>query len=118
MATRWSDDILIAELRDEPDLSEELTNLLGLITRDGDAKPASVVLDLREVTYCNSSNIAQLLHLRDALTKKGARLLLCCVRDAVWTLFLSTNLDRVFEVAQSKAAALASLQLSDADAVE
>lgn len=37
MATKWSDDILIAELADEPALSEELASVLQRIEGGGDA---------------------------------------------------------------------------------
>ena len=67
MATDWSEGIAIAELADEPALSDEL---LGIIERVKNA-PADgmphIVLNFAGVSYVNSSNIAQLLRLRQAV---------------------------------------------------
>ncbi|MEX2219758.1 MAG: STAS domain-containing protein [Phycisphaerales bacterium] len=114
MATDWSDDIAIAELADEPALSDELN---GLIARIQDAAhPAPhIVLNLAGVTYLNSSNIAQLLRLRQNLAKRGRRLKLCSITDQVWSVMLVTGLDKVFMFAPDPMTALAGLQLEDAE---
>ena len=61
MDTNWSDDIAIAELSDEPGLSEELA---AIDTHVADSsKPPHVVLNFSQVSYVNSSNLGQLLKL-------------------------------------------------------
>jgi anti-anti-sigma factor len=113
MATDWSDNIAIAELQDEPALSEELN---ALIQRAGSAGAVPhVVLNFAGVTYLNSSNIAQLLKLRQSLAKHGRRMKLCLVSDQVWSVMLVTGLDRVFLFAPDPMTALAGLQLEDAE---
>src|SRR5262249_19768169 len=95
MATEWSEDIAIAELTDEPMLSEELNGLIDRIKEPTGPVP-HVVLNLGGVTYLNSSNIAQLLKLRMTLSRHGRRLKLCSVSDEVWSVMLVTGLDKVF----------------------
>ena len=46
--TNWSETIVIAELQDEPSLSEDLAALAARFEQDGDHR--DVVLDLAEVT--------------------------------------------------------------------
>jgi anti-anti-sigma factor len=113
MAIDWSDEIAIAELSDEPALSDELTGLIERV-RTSDAVP-HVVLNFSGVSYINSSNIAQLLRLRQGLAKAGRRLKLCSVSDQVWSVILVTGLDKVFSFAPDPMTALAGLQLEDAE---
>jgi anti-anti-sigma factor len=111
MATDWSESITIAELQDEPALSEELT---ALISRAGHPEAPHMVLNFSAVTYLNSSNIAQLLKLRRSLSERGRRLKLCSINDQVWSVMLITGLDKVFRFAPDPMTALASLQIEDA----
>ncbi|RMD63350.1 MAG: anti-sigma factor antagonist [Planctomycetota bacterium] len=115
MAQRWSDRILLAHLEDEPALSEELADVQEKLEGEETACAAtsSVVLDFAEVSYCNSSNLAQLLSLRRLTERRGARLILCSLSDAVWSLFLTARLDRAFDFAPSCAEALATLRLAE-----
>lgn len=109
MATDWSESIIVSDLQDEPSFSEELTALnSGVETREGQV---DVVLNFAEVSYVNSSNIAQLLRLRKALNERGGRLKLAEVQDAVWSVMQLTGLEKVFDFATDKATAIAALQL-------
>lgn len=111
MPTEWSENIVISDLGDEPELSEEMNDLYnGLKDRPQGAVPA-VVLNLAGVTYLNSSNIAQLLRIRRRLIECQRGLKLCSVADSVWSIMLLTGLDKVFEFAPDKATAITALQL-------
>ncbi len=111
MPTDWSDDIVICDLADEPDLSEELSDLYTRLRESMSGATPNVVLNLGGVTYLNSSNIAQLLRLRKQLIESGRKLKLCSATDAVWSIMLLTGLDKVFQFAPDKATAIASLQI-------
>jgi anti-anti-sigma factor len=100
-------------LQDEPAFSEELNAVIDRCK--GDAPVPHVVLNMNGVTYLNSSNIAQLLKLRKALSAAGRRLKLCSVNDQVWSVMLVTGLDKVFLFAPDPMTALAGLQLEDAE---
>ncbi|MCC6659938.1 MAG: STAS domain-containing protein [Phycisphaerales bacterium] len=116
MATEWSDRIAIAELQDEPGLSEELTQLIARVEASGD--PPHVVLNFAGVTYLNSSNIAQLLKLRQELGRHARKLRFCSVGDQVWSVLLVTGLDKIFTFAADPMTALAGLQIEDAEGGE
>ncbi len=111
--TDWSESITIAELSEEPLFSEDLNTLISRIESEHDEQKPSpdVVLNLAEVDYLNSSNIAQLLRLRKRLMANNARLRICSVGDQVWGVILVTGLDKLFEFHTDVATALASLHI-------
>ena len=111
MPMDWSDNIVVCDLRDEPALSEEMNELHQKLTSDEPDKKRDVVLDMGEVTYLNSSNIAQLLKIRKALVERDKKMRLCSVSDSVWSIMLLTGLDKVFDFAPDKATAIAGLQI-------
>jgi anti-anti-sigma factor len=111
MSTDWSDDILIADLTDEPSLSEELAGVLEGVQDGKGGKSRHVVLNFGAVSYVNSSNLSQLLKLKKSVAATGRTLKLCSVSEEVWSVFKTTGLDKVFRFAPDPLTALASLQL-------
>jgi stage II sporulation protein AA (anti-sigma F factor antagonist) len=107
---QWSDDILIAEMGDEPAFSDDVAALMQRLEQPGDAMP-HVVIDLKSVTFLNSSNIAQLLRLRRKVASGRRRLRICSVSDRVWSVMLITGLDKLFDFTDDVATSLASLQI-------
>lgn len=108
----WSDTITIAEMTDEPQFSDDMDALIARIEAMELAGP-DVIVDLEQVNYLNSSNIAQLLKLRKALQQLDARMRICGAADAVWSVIMVTGLDKVFDFTDDMMTALASLQLMD-----
>lgn len=108
----WSETILIAELNDEPQFSEDVDALMTRLDDAGDVIP-DVIVDMKAVTYMNSSNIAQLLKLRKRLQGAGSRLRVCAVNNAVWSVLLITGLDKIFDFTDDVTTSLASLQIDD-----
>jgi len=104
----WSENIVVAELQDDPPFTDDLNNLIEQLESQTDA---DVVLNFSAVNYLNSSNIAKLLKLRKRVISNRRKLVLCCIGTNVWGLFLVTGLDKVFEFADSVATALAAVQL-------
>jgi anti-anti-sigma factor len=113
MAVEWSDTILIANLADEPALSDELSLICDKV--EATRTPPHAVLDFAEVSYINSSNIAQLLRLRKLLDASGRSMRLSGVTDDVMSVLMVTGLDKIFKFAPDTLTALAGLQLSDAE---
>jgi anti-anti-sigma factor len=105
----WSDNIVVAELGDDPQFTDELTNLMDKL----ESEPADVVLNFGAVSFINSSNVAKLLRLRKIMLANGKRLIFCDVNTQVWGVFLVTGLDKIFEFTNDIATALATLQLSE-----
>lgn len=105
----WSDNVILGEMADEPVLREDLDTLFGRLEQE--STPFHVVLDMRAVTYLNSSNLAQLLQLRKAVIANHGSLHLCGVRDSVWSVLLMTGLDRLFKFTDDVSTALTAAQL-------
>jgi anti-anti-sigma factor len=106
----WSETITIGEMNDEPSFSEDMESLIARIEEAEDAGP-DIIINLENVTYLNSSNIAQLLKLRKVLQNLEARMRICGAADAVWSVMMVTGLDKVFEFTDDVTTSLASLQL-------
>jgi anti-anti-sigma factor len=105
---KWSDDITVVELGDDPQFSDDLTGLMDVLA----GKPADVVLNFVAVNFINSSNVARLLRVRKATLAAERRLVLCGVNTQVWSVFMVTGLDKIFEFTNDIATALATVQLN------
>ncbi len=114
MAVDWSDNIVIANLEDEPALSDELSMICERVEGAGEGDPIPhAVLDFHEVSYVNSSNIAQLLRLRKNLEAHGRQLVLAGVSDEVMSVLVVTGLNKVFQFAPDMLTAIASIQIAE-----
>ena len=107
----WSETTIIAQLSDEPLFSEDFESLMRRVT--GTPPTPDVIINLQDVTALNSSNLAQLIKLRDAVERGGSRLRICSLSDTIWSVFLVTRLDRLFEFTDDVTTSLTSLQLEE-----
>ena len=105
----WSENILLIELQDDPQFSDDLNAALDVVEERPDQ---DVVVNLSAVTSFNSSNVAKLLKLRKIVsTNNGRKLKLCALSTHVWGVFLVTGLDKIFDVCDDVTSGLAGLQL-------
>ena len=104
---KWSDEITVVELNDDPQFTEDLDGLMDSV----ESNPTDVVLNFAAVGFINSSNVAKLLRIRKVMLAVDRRLVLCDVNAQVWGIFLVTGLDKIFEFTSDVAIALASLQM-------
>lgn len=105
----WSENVLLVELADDPQFTDDLTALLETVESDTEV---DVVLNFQNVNFLNSSNIAKLLKLRKyQVVNNQRKLKLCAINTHVWGVFLVTGLDKIFEVYDDVASGLASLSL-------
>jgi len=114
---KWSDEITVVELSDDPQFTEDLDGFMDSV----ESCPTDVVLNFAAVGFINSSNVAKLLRIRKVMLAVDRRLVLCDVNAQVWGIFLVTGLDKIFEFTSDVAIALASLQMemaADEDAEE
>ena len=114
---RWSENVIVVRLADDPNLGEDLDALDEATARP--APPASpsrldAVVDFTNVRMVNSSNLARMLKVRRQMQAAGSRLILCNLPDQVWGAFLVTNLDKLFEFANDVPTALATIQINPA----
>src|SRR5690349_14177494 len=105
----WSDDVYLVELSDDPQFTDDITAVIEA----SESAARDVVLDFKNVTFLNASNLAKLLKLRKLLTNNHKKLKLCCVSTHVWGVFLVTGLDKVFEVYDNVSLGLTSLQIGE-----
>jgi len=105
---QWSDQVAIAHLAADPQFSDDIQSLLDPARRIG----GDVVLDFSAIRFVNSSHIARLLKLRKRMIADGNQLVLCGIDSQVWTAFLVTGLDKVFQCSDSVPTALATLQMA------
>lgn len=106
---QWSERIWIAQLADEPALSDDLTAMRE--RAEASARMPDVVLDFSGVRQINSSNLSQMLRLRKLAIDRGGRVRVVNPSNGIWGVFISTGLDKVFEFTQDVATALAQLQM-------
>ncbi|MGP1272750.1 MAG: STAS domain-containing protein [Phycisphaerales bacterium] len=111
MFTDWSDDIVVVELADDPQLSDELAALIDRVAQSEPGSVPHVVLNMGLVGYIKSSNLAQLIRLRKLLSEVGRSLRLCSVDSRVWSVMTVTGLDKLFDVSPDPMTALATIQL-------
>jgi anti-anti-sigma factor len=106
----WSETILLGELADDPQYTDDLNHLIEQCTEN---PKHDVVLNFGAVNYLNSSNIAKLLKLRKlvAITNQR-RLKVCGVKPHVWGVLLVTGLDKIFDFVEDVPSGLAALQIS------
>src|SRR3954466_14159751 len=93
-------------LRGELDLAHAYT-FDEELRRVEEARPACVILDLRELDFFDSSGLARLLAARRRARKAGHRLLLVRGSAAIQRLFALSAVDEVFEMVSEIPVALA-----------
>lgn len=107
----WSETVILGELEDDPQYTEDLSAIIEQCTNN---PQLDVLLNFEKVTYLNSSNIAKLLKLRKLVTiTNERRLKLCKISRSVWGVFLVTGLDRIFDVVEDVPTGLAALQMGE-----
>lgn len=105
----WSDDIVVADLQDDPQFTDELSALMDKL----ESEPKDVVLNFGTVGFVNSSNIAKLLRLRKLMISTQRDLVLCDVNTQVWGVLMVTGLDKIFDFTNDVATGLAMLQIGE-----
>lgn len=112
MEQDWSDQIVVANLADEPALSDELRAIEHRVREAGADRAPHVVLNFSEVNHLNSSTLALMLTLRRTVEEgAGRRLCLCSLSDDVRSVLKVSRLNKMFREAPDPATAIASLQV-------
>ena len=105
---KWSDQVVVIHLADDPQFTDDLESLEEALQQQA----LDAVLEMGGVNFINSSNIAKLLKVRKQMGSVGSRLLLCNISNQVWGAFLITGLDKIFELSDNVPTALATLQIA------
>jgi anti-sigma B factor antagonist len=83
------------------DLGKEL---YGLIESEGRTK---LILNFASVKFISSAGLGKLVVLQKKMNARGGTLRFCCIRPEVHGVFTVTQLDRLFDIRDSEADALA-----------
>ena len=99
-----SEDVIFVNLPvKEPERGDELGNVIEIIdTRDN----CDVIISLTRVEIITSLNISSLMILHNLLNKQGRRLILCDVGFLTKCIFTVAGLEKHFNFADDKSAAL------------
>jgi anti-anti-sigma factor len=104
----WSDNIVLVDLPSEPEIADELKTVLEIVRSRGDC---DVVIDFSTVDIITSTSLSAMLKLRKMISDSGRRLVFCNVSAGTKNVFLTTGIEEIFEFADDKFTALASLQM-------
>ncbi len=102
---QWKGSDVIARAGGEIDLRSSTAfqkDLLNLVRKD----PDTIVVDLKDVSYMDSSGVASLVKVLSRVRKSDGRLVLTSLSDRVRSIFEITRLDTVFEIVDSQEEAL------------
>lgn len=102
-----SEQVTLVTLPPEPRTVDELKSANEVIRSRDDC---DVVIDFSIVDLLTTTSINKLIILRNALHKRGHRLILCSVSALTKSIFTVTGLDGLFEFADDKNAALAAIE--------
>jgi anti-sigma B factor antagonist len=109
VSRKATDDIPVVAVSGEvdvysaPELKESLTKLLQTGAK-------SIVVDLSDVAFLDSTGLGALVEARAATSEAGGSLPVVCSHERILKLFTITGLDGVFSIHGSVDEALASLQ--------
>lgn len=110
---RWSENVILVRLADNPQITEDLDVLDQAVQAGpGERRRLDAVVDFSAVRMINSSNLAKLIKIRRQIHAAESRMILCGTNDHVWGAFLVTNLDKLFEFADDVPTALATLEMN------
>jgi anti-anti-sigma factor len=104
----WSEEIILVDLQQEPQMGEELNTVVGMVRDRGNC---DVVIDFSSIDIVTSSSLSKLLKLRKLLADCSHKLVFCNVAPATKGIFSVTGLDGIFEIVEDKFIALAGLQI-------
>ena len=105
---RWSQDVILVDLPRELEKHNELRAVIGMLRDRGDC---DVVVDFSHVDVVGGECLARLLEMRRLLNDCGHKLTLSSVAPATKGVFTIARLEDLFEFAEDRFAALASLQM-------
>jgi anti-sigma B factor antagonist len=86
-----------------PEFSTSLNDAIG-------QGKTSVVLDLGDVSFIDSTGLSVLLNGLRRVTRRGGRMAIVCTNPTVLRLFEITRLDTTFEIVDSREAAVAAVR--------
>ncbi len=78
---------------------EETAELQQVLTKLAEEKKEKLIIDLKNVSYLNSTALGVLIAAHASFIKRGGRIILTGLADSIENLFVITKLTLVFEIA-------------------
>lgn len=102
-------DVTVARFVDKKILDENNiqmigNQLFGLVDQD---KRKKIVLDFANVEYLSSAALGKLITMNNKVKTIGGKLRLCSIRPDIYEVFAITKLNKLFDIKDDQAAALA-----------
>ena len=88
------------------DDNEEFMKAFEKVVDEGHSK---IVMDASQTFYMSSLILASMVYMLKKIRDKGGKLVLCNVKDRVKEVMSLTNLDKVFDIVETKEEAVAQL---------
>ena len=105
---KWSDDVRVAHLGDDPQFADDLEQLNALAEGGG----FDAVLDFANVSFIGSSNIAEMLRLKKTLGGKDRRVICAGMDPAIRSTLQVTGVDQMFVHVDNVPMALAAVTMT------
>jgi anti-anti-sigma factor len=105
--------VKVIALRGEFTGGDETDQLRNALSAEAEAGTPSLLIDLEDTSYLNSTALGVLIAAHTSFTKRGSRLGLCNVSKNIENLFVITKLVLVFNVYGSRAEGIAALSQAD-----
>lgn len=102
---RHSKDATVIVLSGEIDL-HHVPQVHPVLVRECDAKPATLIIDLTDVAYMDSSGVGVLVHVFQKVKGYRGKLRLVGMRERVRSVFEITRLDKYFVICATEEEAL------------
>ena len=107
--TSTDNGVKVLALRGEFTGGDETDQLRNALSAESEAGTESMLVDLADATYLNSTALGVLIAAHTSFAKRGARLGLCNVSKNIENLFVITKLVQVFNVYGSREEGIAAL---------
>jgi anti-anti-sigma factor len=97
--SKYSQGVIFVELPPEPDIRNELDNLMQLLSSDADN---DIIIDFDKVDIMTSLTLSGFLKVREIVAKTGRRVIFINVSSITRDIFTVTCFDGIFEFADNK----------------
>ena len=112
-SVRQVDTVCIVDLSGRITLGDESDLLRDMLHRELERGHKNLLLNLREVTYCDSAGLGELIGCFNTVTRRGGALKLLYVPKKMRDMLQVTRLDGLFEICSDETAAVKSFGIAN-----
>ena len=112
-SVRQVDTVCIVDLSGRITLGDESDLLREMLNRELERGHKKLLLNLREVTYCDSAGLGELIGCFNTVTRRGGTLKLLYLPKKMRDILQVTRLDGLFEICSDETAAVKSFGITN-----